>query len=70
MNGNGAWRESKDDLVSITTNYFTNLFTSNNPSNQDMERVTSNIKAKLSEHLVRYLEVKFTAANVEKAVLT
>ncbi|KAK0589071.1 hypothetical protein LWI29_009205 [Acer saccharum] len=43
MDRYGAWRDTKEDLVSIIDNYFFELFTSSNPSAQDMELVTSKV---------------------------
>ncbi|KAK0590414.1 hypothetical protein LWI29_026738 [Acer saccharum] len=52
MDDSGVWKDSKDELVQITYNYFTGLFSSSHPSTQDLDKISRNVKAKLSEHMV------------------
>ncbi|KAK3225209.1 hypothetical protein Dsin_005071 [Dipteronia sinensis] len=66
---NSTWKDSKENLERIITGYFSELFTSCNPSNMDIEMVTNNLHARLLVQLVRYLETKFTIADVGKAVI-
>ncbi|KAK3198488.1 hypothetical protein Dsin_021903 [Dipteronia sinensis] len=68
LDDNGSWCDSKVEMEDIISNYFTGLFTSSNPKKEDIEIVTDGVTTKLPDQMVRYLEAKFMASDVRKAV--
>ncbi|KAK3218544.1 hypothetical protein Dsin_012514 [Dipteronia sinensis] len=65
---NGNWKENKHELKEIIGNYFQKLFTSSGPNQQDLEDVLVGVKQKLSRQGSRFLDTKFLAEEVSKAV--
>ncbi|KAI9162186.1 hypothetical protein LWI28_024695 [Acer negundo] len=68
MDGNGVWRDSRTDIESITSQYFTDIFTSSNPSEVDLNYILDDVVPKLSQSKSSFLDMKFTGDEVKKAI--
>ncbi|KAI9174615.1 hypothetical protein LWI28_020151 [Acer negundo] len=68
MDDSGTWKDTNEELVTIISNYFSGLYSLSLPTTQELEKVTKNVKARLSKQMVCYLKAKFTEVEVYKAV--
>ncbi|KAK3211112.1 hypothetical protein Dsin_015818 [Dipteronia sinensis] len=65
---NGQWTESKKGLEEIICRYFSNLYESSSPNLERINAVLEGVHAKLSDQMARFLGMKFSEADVQKAV--
>lgn len=68
LNRNGEWCSDDTSLVNITAYYFSSLFSSSNPSPQDIETVLDFVGLMVENDMNDALCVPLTAEEIQKAV--
>lgn len=64
----GAWRTDSNGMNDIVFQYFQSLFSSSNPSVQDVDEVISFLGSKISDSMNAILNAPFSAAEVIKSI--
>ncbi|KAL2937830.1 hypothetical protein RDABS01_021279 [Bienertia sinuspersici] len=64
----GQWRVEEEALESVFEHYFQNLFTSTNPTDEDMERVIDSVGSVITENMNRSLTRPFTKDEIHEAL--
>lgn len=64
----GAWKKEVEDVERLFCEYFTNIFTSTNPSPIHMAAVLANLPKQITGEMNNFLDQKFTDGDVSKAL--
>ncbi|KAK3204628.1 hypothetical protein Dsin_018674 [Dipteronia sinensis] len=64
----GQWRVSKNDLVSVITQYFERLITSSSPSQQEINNIIMDVHPSLPSQMSRHLDSPFTGEDIRITV--
>ncbi|KAK2664375.1 hypothetical protein Ddye_002949 [Dipteronia dyeriana] len=64
----GNWRGSRENMEKIISNYFTSIFTTSCPSQNDIDLVLEGVQPKLSRSLSHFLESSFTGEEIRRVV--
>ncbi|KAL0315341.1 UNVERIFIED_CONTAM: hypothetical protein Sradi_5412300 [Sesamum radiatum] len=67
-NGEGQWLEKEDEIRSHIEAYFCYIFRSRNPSEEELEKGTEAILARVPDQMLQDLALPFTAEDVSKAL--
>ena len=65
---NGKWLEEVDDVERIVCEYFTNIFTTTNPSSGQISTTLSNLPAKVTREMRSFMDQAFTKEDVADAL--
>lgn len=68
FNDDGVWVESKTEIESVISKYFRNIFTSSNPLQADINKVTDGAHSKLDRHKVCFLDLVFVGEEVRDVI--
>ncbi|XP_073152537.1 uncharacterized protein [Henckelia pumila] len=68
FNSLGEWFDDEPNMVGITTDYFSSLFASSNPSQSDIESVLEFINPIVNNHMNDILCTPFTAEEIRKVM--
>ncbi|KAK3195383.1 hypothetical protein Dsin_026693 [Dipteronia sinensis] len=63
-----VWRDSKADMEMIVGQYFSELFSSNFPTQHDMGKVFEEIQLKLDINPARFLDTNFFGEDIRRAI--
>ncbi|KAL0396708.1 UNVERIFIED_CONTAM: putative mitochondrial protein [Sesamum calycinum] len=67
-NGDGQWLDKEDDIRSHIEDYFGEIFRSRNPSEEELEKGTEAISARVTDQMLQELSLPFTAEEISKAL--
>ena len=65
---NGKWLEEVDDVERMVCEYFTNIFTTTNPSSGQISTALSNLPAKVTREMGSFMDQPFTKEDVADAL--
>ncbi|XP_073138031.1 uncharacterized protein [Henckelia pumila] len=68
VSSHGDWCSDKSSMADIVVSYFSDLFLSNNPSEQDLQYVTEHIESKIDAEMNQQLCAQFSSDEVKKAL--
>ncbi|KAK2650963.1 hypothetical protein Ddye_018452 [Dipteronia dyeriana] len=64
----GNWRDSREDMEKIISNYFTSIFTTSCPSQNDIDLILEGVQPKISRSLSRFLDSSFSGEEIYRVV--
>ncbi|KAL0340459.1 UNVERIFIED_CONTAM: putative mitochondrial protein [Sesamum radiatum] len=67
-NGDGQWLDKEDDIRGHIEDYFGEIFRSGNPSEEELEKKTEAISARVTDQMLQELSLPFTAEEISKAL--
>ncbi|KAL0285580.1 UNVERIFIED_CONTAM: hypothetical protein Scaly_2814500 [Sesamum calycinum] len=67
-NGDGQWLDKEDDIRGHIEDYFGEIFRSRNPSEEELEKGTEAISARVTDQMLQELSLPFTAEEISKAL--
>ncbi|KAK2651126.1 hypothetical protein Ddye_018615 [Dipteronia dyeriana] len=66
MDAEGVWRESNEEMIRITEQYFKNIFSSSKPTVEEMERVLVDVQPRLDSNTIKALDISFIEKEIRE----
>ncbi|OMO64639.1 reverse transcriptase [Corchorus capsularis] len=66
--GAGEWKTTMADVENIACNYYKELFSSSNPSNEALDKVLALVPGRIDDQMRALLDAPFTATDIKEAV--